>query len=222
MCHVVLLGDSVFDNGAYVKPGEPDVLAQIRARLPEDWRVTRNAVDGAMITLVERQLVHLPGDATHLIVSIGGNDALGCSSILRESARSVAEVMTRLADIRDSFARSYGKMLELVMRYRLPTVLCTIHGGRFPDREEQRHVMTALSLFNDVITREAFCRRLPLIDLRLICNRNEDYADPIELSAMGGDKVAAAIAQAVAGQAFLARSQIYADGALSGQAEASC
>lgn len=209
MNHVVLLGDSVFDNGAYVKPGEPNVLAQVHAKLPAGWRATMCAVDGAVTTGVERQLLRLPEDASHLIVSAGGNDALGCSSILRESARSVAEVMSRIADIRESFARSYRKMLDHVVSYRLPTALCTIYDARFPDPLEHRQVVAALTVFNDVITREAFSRRLALIDLRLICNENDDYANPIEPSAKGGEKIAGVIAQAVAGNTIFPRSQVY-------------
>ncbi|WP_243368293.1 SGNH/GDSL hydrolase family protein [Microvirga solisilvae] len=210
MSHVVLLGDSVFDNGVYVRPGDPDVFAQVRAKLPEGWRATMRAVDGAVTTSVERQLVKLPEDASHLIVSIGGNDALGSSGILREEARSVAEVMTRLADVRESFARSYRKMLDLVTGYRLPTALCTIYDTSFPNADEQRQVVAALSIFNDVITREAFSRKLGLIDLRLICNEPDDYANPIEPSAKGGDKIAAAIVQAVTGFAALPHSQVFA------------
>ena len=33
MKHVVLLGDSVFDNSAYV-PNEPDVIEQLKRKLP--------------------------------------------------------------------------------------------------------------------------------------------------------------------------------------------
>jgi hypothetical protein len=56
-------------------------------------------------------------------------------------------------------------------------------------------IRTALSLFNDIITRAAFAHRLPLIDLRLICNEEADYANPIEPSAKGGAKIAAAISR---------------------------
>lgn len=35
MSHVVLLGDSIFDNAAYVAGG-PDVIHQLRERLPVD------------------------------------------------------------------------------------------------------------------------------------------------------------------------------------------
>lgn len=210
MTHVVLLGDSVFDNGHYVRPGEPDVFAQLQTKLPKGWRATMRAVDGAVTASIERQLAGLPEDASHLILSIGGNDALGNSGILREGARSVAEVMTRIADVRESFERSYRKMLNFVTGYRLPTAVCTIYDTRFPNPQERRQVVAALSVFNDVITREAFSRKLALIDLRLICSENDDYANPIEPSAKGGDKIASAIAQVVMEDAVCPHSKVYA------------
>ncbi|WP_262267869.1 SGNH/GDSL hydrolase family protein [Microvirga yunnanensis] len=210
MSHVILLGDSIFDNGAYVQRGEPDVTAQVRARLPQGWKATLCAVDGAVTTGVRQQLARVPTDASHLIVSAGGNDALRNSGILREGASSVAEVVTRLADVRDEFARNYRTMLDAVLDRRLPVALCTIYDARFPDPQEQRLVVTALSIFNDVIMREAFSRRLHLIDLRLICDEPADYANPIEPSARGGDKIASVIAQVVAGNTIFPRSQIYA------------
>jgi lysophospholipase L1-like esterase len=210
MTHVVLLGDSIFDNGAYVRRGEPDVVKQVQARLPQGWKATLCAVDGAVTSGIERQIERVPPEASHLVVSAGGNDALRNSGILREQARSVAEVIGRFAGVQDEFARSYRAMLDRVLNRRLPTALCTIYDARFPDPQEQRLVFTALSIFNDVITREAFTRRLPLIDLRLICDEPDDYANPIEPSAKGGDKIAAVIAQVVAGNSIFPRSQVYA------------
>jgi hypothetical protein len=55
MNHLVLLGDSIFDNAAYV-PGGPDVRAQLQERLPHDWRVTLLAVDGHRTSDVAGQL----------------------------------------------------------------------------------------------------------------------------------------------------------------------
>src|SRR3712207_7657631 len=46
MPHVVLLGDSIFDNKSYVGGG-PDVIAQVRDDLPPGWKATLCAVDGA-------------------------------------------------------------------------------------------------------------------------------------------------------------------------------
>ncbi len=210
MSHVVLLGDSIFDNRAYVRPGEPDVVAQVRPKLPQQWQATLCAVDGAVVRDVERQLRTVPADATHLIVSVGGNDGLRNIGVLRESARSVAEAVGRLAGVREEFARDYRAMLEAVLTHQRPVALCTIYDARFPDPQEQRLVVTGLSLFNDVITREAFARRLPLIDLRLICNEPDDYANPIEPSAKGGEKIATVIAQVAAGNTIFPRSQVFA------------
>jgi len=39
MKHVVLLGDSIFDNKAYVGDG-PDVITQVREALPDGWTAT--------------------------------------------------------------------------------------------------------------------------------------------------------------------------------------
>jgi hypothetical protein len=208
MRHVVLLGDSIFDNGAYVAGG-PDVVTQLRARLPADWRATLCAVDGDVTADVRRQLAKIPGDASHLVVSVGGNDALRHSGVLDEPARSMAEAIGRLAEVRASFARDYRAMVEAVTERRLATALCTIYDARFPDPLRQKLAETALTIFNDVITREAFSRGLPLVDLRLVCNEDGDYANPIEPSVQGGAKIASAIASLVAARDFWRRSEVF-------------
>lgn len=205
MVHIVLLGDSVFDNGAYVRPGEPDVVRQLRARLPDGARASLAAVDGATTGGVARQLARLPAEASHLVVSAGGNDALGHIGVLEDASRSIADTLLRLAGIGDAFARDYEAMLDAVVARGLPTALCTIYEPRFPDPRLQRLAVTALALFNDVIARAAFARGLPLLDLRLICGEDADYANPIEPSARGGDKIAAAIAHLVAEHDFRRR-----------------
>jgi hypothetical protein len=210
MSHVVLLGDSIFDNGVYV-PGYPDVVRQVRARLPEGWRATLCALDGAVTRDVGRQLARIPRDATHLVVSVGGNDALQRSAVMRQPARLVGEALAQLATEREGFARDYRAMLEPVVARGLPVALCTIYDARFPDPDEQRLVVAGLSLFNDIITREAFARRLALVDLRLICNEPDDYANAIEPSAKGGDKIAAVIVQVVSGNTIFPRSQVFAE-----------
>jgi hypothetical protein len=192
MNHVVLLGDSVFDNAAYVAGG-PDVAKQLRNLLPSGWQVTLGAVDGSVTSGVERQLGRLSPDASHLVISAGGNDALGYASILEARAQSVAEAVDRLASVRERFGQDYERMIDRVMERRLPTAVCTIYDTRIP-QPRWRLVVTALSVFNDCITRAAFARDLPVIDLRLLCDRDEDYANPIEPSVRGGEKIAAAIA----------------------------
>ncbi|MDB5699404.1 MAG: hydrolase family protein [Alphaproteobacteria bacterium] len=192
MGHVVLLGDSILDNAAYV-PGEPDVVRQVRSALPSGWSASLLAADGAVTAQVAAQAARLPGDATHLVVSVGGNDALGESSILGASARTVGEAVLILSNAQERFGRAYAAMVRAVLAARLPTALCTIYDTP-ASAPGHREVRTALSLFNDVITRAAFGAGAALIDLRLICNEDSDYANPIEPSARGGAKIAAAIA----------------------------
>ncbi|MBI1766447.1 MAG: SGNH/GDSL hydrolase family protein [Acidobacteria bacterium] len=196
MSHVVLLGDSIFDNTAYVNGG-PAVLQQLHAVLPADWRATLCAVDGSMTTNVQRQLEKLPSDADFLVVSIGGNDAIDSSDVLTLSAQSVAEALAHLASRADQFEYNYQVMLRAVLDRKLPTTLCTVYYPRFTEAAFQRVAVTALTVFNDCIIRAAFAHGLPLLDLRLICNEDADFANPIEPSVQGGAKIAAAINQVV-------------------------
>ena len=87
--HLVLLGDSIFDNAAYVPGGRPAVIDQVRSRLPEGWSATLLARDGSVIDDVHRQL-ELPADATHLVLSVGGNDVLHQIPILESRWRPSA------------------------------------------------------------------------------------------------------------------------------------
>ena len=208
MGHIILLGDSIFDNGVYV-PGQPDVVKQLGAALPSGWKASLLAVDGAVTRGVASQLNRVPADATHLVVSVGGNDALGESHILSSPVRMVGEAVMMLAEAQQRFAGNYAYMLQGVLGRRLPTALCTIYDTP-TSAPNQRIVKTALALFNDVITRAAFGNALPLIDLRLICSEDEDYANPIEPSAKGGEKIAAAIAGLIAGGAETPRSVVAA------------
>jgi hypothetical protein len=193
MIHVVLLGDSVFDNGAYVGSG-PDVVRQLQTILPSGWRATLNARDGAVIAAMASQLAERPPDATHLVVSTGGNDLLGEAGVLDERARSVADVLDRISAVREAFQERYRAMLDRVQSEGLATAICTIYEARFPDPALRRRAATALTAINDCITREAFSRDLALIDLRLICASDDDFANAIEPSVRGGAKIAQAIA----------------------------
>ena len=192
MPHVVLLGDSIFDNAAYTRGG-PDVIAQLRGVLPDGWRATLGAVDGATTEDFGPQVSALPPDATHVVVSIGGNDALGHIDLLGRPARSSAEVLAAFASAAESFERRYRRAVASVLRRGVPVTLCTIYNGNFPEAGFQRLASTALTVFNDVILRIAFEHAMAVIDLRLVCNEPDDYANPIEPSSHGGAKIANAI-----------------------------
>jgi hypothetical protein len=196
MGHVVLLGDSIFDNAAYVA-GATDVVRQVRQRLPQGSKATLAAVDGSKSGDVRQQLRHMPADATHLVLSVGGNDALGSNDFLTTPVRSTAEALSGLADIAGEFERGYLVMLADVLARGLPTAICTVYYPSFPDAALQKVAVAGLTVFNDCIVRAAFAHGLPLLDLRLICTEEADYANPIEPSARGGEKIARAIVEYV-------------------------
>ena len=195
MPHVILLGDSIFDNAAYVRGG-PAVADHLARALPADWRVTLAAVDGAVIDDVRRQLTRLPEGASHLVVSAGGNDALGHADLLDRPARSSAETLDALAAAADAFEARYRRMLAALGGTALPTTVCTVYNGNLAPPAARR-AAAALGVFNDVIQRLASEHGIPVIELRRVCTAPADYANPIEPSVTGGEKIARAIAGAV-------------------------
>jgi lysophospholipase L1-like esterase len=193
--HIVLLGDSIFDNRAYTGP-EPDVASHLRTLLPNE-RTTLLAVDGSTISDLSRQLARVPEDASHLVISIGGNDALMNSDLLDLPARSTAEALEMFAQRIADFESGYRGAVAQALRFGLPTTICTIYNGNLPDPRHARLARVALTTFNDVILRVGFEHGLDVIDLRIVCNEPGDYANPIEPSGPGGLKIARAIAMAV-------------------------
>jgi hypothetical protein len=195
MPHLVLLGDSVFDNGAYTGR-EPEVIEHLRSVLPADWQATLAAVDGATTAGLPSQVRRVPADATHLVVSVGGNDALRHLDLLHLPVASTAEALALFDERATRFEADYREALGSVLALGLPTTVCTIYNGNLEDREEARLARVALMIFNDAILRVALEHRLGIIELRLVCSEPGDYANPIEPSGQGGWKIARAIAEA--------------------------
>jgi len=204
MSHVILLGDSIFDNAAYTS-GAPDVISQLRGLLPSGWSASLLAIDGSTTDDVAGQIERLPADATHLILSVGGNNALIHASVLDIPASSTAQAVGFLADISMDFETRYRSAVAACLRPGLPLSVCTIYNGCFPDLAYQRIVSVALMVFNDAILRVAVDHSLSVIDLRLVCADSQDYANPIEPSSVGGEKIAQVIAALVTGSNAFAR-----------------
>jgi hypothetical protein len=200
----VLLGDSIFDNAAYV-PGGPSVIEQLRRGLPAGWKATLAAVDGHTVADVAGQLARVPADATHLVLSAGGNDALGVTWMLGERAGTVRDALGRVAAELGKFRAAYEAMLTKVLALGKPTCVCTVYDSvpaLFGPAE-----FAALSGFNDAITRAAAVAGVPLIDLRVLCADPGDYSplSPIEPSVAGGAKIAGAICRMLADHDFAKR-----------------
>lgn len=189
--HIALLGDSIFDNAAYV-PNGPAVIDHLRRILLADGRATLLARDGDVVADIADQLTDLPQDVSHLVLSVGGNDALAVADVDSFPAGTVNDALRHLTRIRLDFLSGYRKMLRRLIDLELPLAVCTVYEA-IPGLTAE--LQTALCVFNDSIIREALAARLPIIDLRNVCTQPGDYSEisPIEPSGEGGRKIAQSI-----------------------------
>ena len=186
--HLVLLGDSIFDNGAYIEPGQADVGAHLKRKCPSGWRLDMRAVDGAVADDIVGQLSSPVSKPCTFVLSVGGNDALMHLNMVTE-----ASDLLSFYEIKEAFRDRYTQALDLILYHCQPLIVCTIYNPQFYDRGLQKLAAVGLSFFNDVITEEALRRQLPIIDLREICSEPEAFANDIEPSEVGGDLIAKAI-----------------------------
>ena len=140
---------------------------QLATYLAPRGKATLLARDGDVTRDIADQLRALPATATHLVVSVGGNDALGHRSLLQRGVQNAAEVFAELAAIHAAFLVEYGRMLDAVLACGKPTTVCTIYDSNF-DAPQKQLADVALSVFNDVILRCAGRHGVPVLDLRRV------------------------------------------------------
>ena len=136
----------------------------------------------------------LPPSATHLFVSCGGNDALQSLHVLSQPATTVGEALNLCSEMIRKFRENYRSMLNAILSRNKNLTVCTIY-NRVPGFSSID--TTALALFNEVILEEAMRERLPVIDLRIVFDNDQDFSakSPIEPSAEGGRKIAKLISE---------------------------
>jgi len=192
MTHIVLIGDSIFDNAPYVERGH-DVTSHLKQVTPQDWKVTLLAVDGSCLRDIPKQIGNIPSDATHLLFSCGGNDALEHLELLAEPSSGTAATLIRFNRVRETFLGEYEATLSSLTTIGLPACAFTIYDPAFEEQSLQQAAEAALCFFNDGITRTAFKLGVNLIDLRILFDHPDDMANPIEPSSQGGLKIARVI-----------------------------
>lgn len=139
--HIVLVGDSVFDNKLYVPPGG-DVIALLRQALPPGWQASLVAVDGSRAADVERQVADVPATATHVVLSMGGNDGLHNIDMIDFPAASSGAVLDEFRVRIDAFERAYRLALARVLALGCQTTVCTIYNANLDASEAERTTST--------------------------------------------------------------------------------
>src|SRR5579859_5284381 len=122
MAHIVLVGDSIFDNARYTEGG-PDVIAQVRQLIPGGWKASLVAVDGSTTENIPAQVERLPHGASHLVLSVGGNNAIMNADILQMPARSTAQALNVLRDVSQEFETDYRGAVAACRQTGLPLVI---------------------------------------------------------------------------------------------------
>ncbi len=192
---LVLLGDSIIDNGVYVVDDGKSVLEHLQD-VVTNFEIDQRALDGAMCSHVfDRQLTSTEDYSSHAVLSVGGNDAFGNIHLLESTdQQTFIESLLVLSEIQEAFRDSYRQLLDALRASFHRCLVMTIYRPRFAldgyPAPFQKAAETALSVYNDVIQEEAGSRNFDLLDLRRVCNENEDFANPIEPSDQGGRKIA--------------------------------
>ena len=203
--YVALVGDSVFDNKAYVPAGHDVQNAVYRRRdYAESNMAYLAAVDGAVMKDVAAQLESPEVmKANKIYISIGGNDLLRYSMALENLEPSVydlyelreqfrAEYRANVIDLlvdRNSGKRIYGNTLGSNSN----VALCTIYYPRLSDPSSQQVAEIAVSVVNDVIISEAHRAGLQVLELRNVMKRPEHFTMEIEPSLHGSEAISHAI-----------------------------
>jgi len=221
--NILLLGDSIIDNRSYVLEGELEVTAHLKKLYlyEPDVSITNNAVDGDTMYDLKNNHLDTPDieEASHIIVSIGGNDLLHNISFLQRTSE-LSKIMGKDArigkwgvkelnpsrnrvfeetyfEIIKPFTKQYETIVANLSNHRAKLLLCTVYEGDLVDSDEFSDVnnssKTMVSLFNDIVYRTANKYGADVLELREIFVRPEDYANPIEPSHIGGGKLAKAM-----------------------------
>ena len=182
-------------------PGEPCVSEQLAKHLP-GCAIDMRATDGATTRdVLARQLNGL-AKAGMIVLSAGGNDALGHIEFLDKDFKTTSrEALVKLQNIRQGFQQIYASLLKKLRQQNNNILVLTIYNPKFSEHgmelEDELAAEAALSIFNDVIQQTAHTHDCAVLDIRSLFTEGGDFANPIEPSAIGGEKLAAAIAATV-------------------------
>ena len=189
--HVVLLGDSTFDSRPYLR-GQPDMADRLAERA--NCRATLLAESGSRLADIAGQLARVPSDATHLLLSAGGNDLLDLVRGLHAHGGGIVAQVGMATGLVGDFRRRFAKACERIAALRLPTACCTIYQPPVSDPILRQLGSAAVFLANTAIRAEAGSNGLSIVGLREICREPADFHDPIHPSASGADKISEALA----------------------------
>ena len=181
--HLVLLGDAL--QNIDLGKGQAESALVPRPRNP--WKLT---VLQPPEVLRQGRVRAIPAEVSHIVICVDGGWAIDTSGLLQGDAQSVRGTLGELATAADGFEGIFARLIAAAKETGLPTIVCTLVPARYVDPVHERAAATALAIFNDRVLRRAFAAGLSIVELRLVCDEDSDYASETLLSRTGVRKVA--------------------------------
>ena len=196
--YVSLLGDSIIDNKLYVEKGELSVTEHLQNKSSSNF--TMIAVDGDTTEeVLDNQLDILKDPVSHIVLSIGGNDLLQNLHLLQDETSGMKFALEKSSELIGEIQENYTKILEHLSQYDAKVLLCTVYEGDLESdvllAEYDKAGQAMLKMHNDTVYFLASKFEVDVLELRNIFTNKEDYANPIEPSHIGGERLAKAIIQ---------------------------
>ena len=190
---LTLLGDSIIDNKFYVKNSEYSVTEHIENI--SSFQVEMIAVDGDTTKeVLSNQIGKIQNSSTHIVLSVGGNDLLQNLDLLFLESESMISSLETSFDLIASIHEKYETIIENLLQHNAKILLCTVYEGDLESDLNLARVNKAgqslLKMFNDTIYFLSNKYNLNVLELRNIFTEKTDYANPIEPSHIGGEKLA--------------------------------
>ena len=181
--HLVLLGDAL--QNIDLGKGQAESALVPRPRNP--WKLT---VLQPPEVLRQGRVRAIPAEVTHIVICVDGGWAIETSGLLKGRAQSIRDALDTLAAAADEFEKVFVRLIAAAAEAGVPTIVCTLVPARYVDPVQERAAAAALAIFNDRILRRAIAAQLSIVELRLICDEDNDYASETLLSHAGVRKVA--------------------------------
>ena len=192
---VALLGDSIIDNKVYVEQNELSVTEHLQKINDEDYYFEMIAVDGDTTKeVIDNQLEKIRANTSHIVLSIGGNDLLQKLDIMFNETSGMIESLEIASQTIEEIKSRYEEILIHLKNLNQPVLLCTIYEGDLQSDPYLAEVEEAgkvlLRMMNDTIHFLGKKHSIEVLELRNIFTEVSDYANPIEPSHKGGEKLA--------------------------------
>jgi len=181
--NIVVLGDSVFDNRSYVSTnasipyllGEHDYLnAKVYAK------------DGAKMEDINSQLQQclkeIDNSDETLFISIGGNNILTFKPSNKENKNEEQKNIGRFVDTIFGYYRNILKNYD----FKCNVVLCNIY---VPYNKKNSIYEKCIHIWNNKLSSYAHNNNYKVMRLDKLLYKEEDFADNLEPSKIGGEKI---------------------------------